>query len=52
VATQTWTFHVEGALVRRLVGTDLTRRYEFSGSQLIVRPSGSDEHWRVAWKRD
>ncbi len=49
--TQTWTFHVEGALVRRLVGTDLTRRYEFSGNQLIVRPSSSDEHWRVAWER-
>ncbi len=49
--TQTWTFHVEGALVRSLVGTDLTRRYEFSGNQLLVRPTSSDEHWRVAWER-
>jgi hypothetical protein len=49
--TQTWTFHVEGALVRRLVGTDLRRRYEFSRNQLIVRPSSSDEQWRVAWER-
>jgi lipocalin-like protein len=48
---QTWTFHVEGALVRSLVGKDLKRRYEFSGHQLIVTPSSPDEHWRVAWER-
>ena len=48
---QTWTFHVEGALVRSLVGKDLKRRYEFSGNQLIVTPSSVDEHWRVAWER-
>ena len=46
-----WTLHVEGALVRSLVGKDLTRLYEFSGSQLIVKPSSPDEHWRVAWER-
>ena len=48
---KTWTFHVEGALVRRLVGKDLKRLYEFSGNQLIVKPSSPDEHWRVAWER-
>lgn len=48
---KTWTFHVEGAMVRRLVGQDLKRRYEFSGNQLIVRPTSPDEHWRVAWER-
>jgi hypothetical protein len=48
---QTWTFHVEGALVRSLVGKDLTRLYEFSGKQLIVKPSSPDELWRVAWDR-
>ena len=48
---QTWTFHVEGALVRGLVGKDLTRLYEFSGNQLIVKPSSPDEHWRVTWER-
>jgi hypothetical protein len=48
---QTWTFHVEGALVRSLVGKDLKRLYEFSGKQLIVKPSSPDEHWRVAWDR-
>jgi len=48
---RTWTFHVEGALVRSLVGKDLTRRYEFSGNQLIVRSSTPGERWRVAWER-
>ena len=46
-----WTLHVEGAMVRSLVGKDLKRRYEFSGNQLIVTPSSPDEHWRVAWER-
>ena len=46
-----WTLHVEGAMVRSLVGKDLKRRYEFSGNQLIVTTSSSDEHWRVAWER-
>jgi hypothetical protein len=48
---QAWTFHVEGAMVRSLVGKDLKRRYEFSGNQLIVTSSSPDEHWRVAWER-
>ena len=46
-----WTLHVQGAMVRSLVGKDLKRRYEFSGNQLIVTPSSPDEHWRVAWER-
>ena len=28
---QAWTLHVEGAMVRSLVGKDLKRRYQFSG---------------------
>jgi hypothetical protein len=47
----TFTFHVEGALVRTLIGKDLPRVYEFSGRQLIVKSTHSDEHWRVAWER-
>ncbi|MGH7866883.1 MAG: lipocalin-like domain-containing protein, partial [Candidatus Dormibacteraceae bacterium] len=47
----TFTFHVEGALVRTLVGKDLPRAYEFSGKQLIVKSTHPDEHWRVAWER-
>lgn len=47
----TFTFHVEGALVRALIGQDLPRRYQFSGTQLIVQSTHADEHWRVAWQR-
>jgi hypothetical protein len=47
----TFTFHVEGALVRALIGKDLPRAYEFSGNQLIVKSTRADEHWRVAWER-
>ena len=45
-----FTYHVEGALVRTLIGKDLTRVYEMSGKQLIVKSSSPDEHWRVAWE--
>lgn len=46
----TFSYHVEGALVRTLIGKDLTRVYEFSGPQLIVKSSSPNEHWRVAWE--
>jgi len=46
----TFTFHVEGAMVRSLIGKDLPRAFELSGSQLIVRSSDPQEHWRVAWQ--
>ncbi len=47
----TFTFHIDGALVRTLVGKDLPRSYEFSGNQLIVKSTRPDEHWRVTWER-
>lgn len=47
---RTFTFHVEGALVRSLVGKDLKRVYEFSGKQLVVKSPNPNEHWRVAWE--
>jgi hypothetical protein len=47
----TFTFHVQGALVRTLIGKDLPRAYEFSGKQLIVSSTRQDEHWKVAWER-
>jgi len=50
--THNFTFHVEGALVRSLVGQDLKRVYEFSGNQLIVKSPDPQEHWRVVWERD
>ena len=42
-SAHTFTFHVEGALVRTLVGKDLTRVYEVSGKPLIVKPSSPNE---------
>ena len=45
-----FTYRVEGALVRTLIGKDLTRVYDFSDKQLIVKSSSPDEHWRVAWE--
>ena len=47
----TFTFHVEGALVRTLIGKDLPRVYELSDKQLIVKSTRPDEHWRVVWER-
>jgi Lipocalin-like domain len=46
----TFTFHVDGALVRTLVGKDLKRVFELSGKQLIVKSPDPKEHWRVAWE--
>jgi hypothetical protein len=46
-----FTFHVEGALVRSLIGKDLPRAFELSGKQLIVKSTRPDEHWRVTWER-
>ena len=51
-SSHTFTFHVEGALVRSLIGKDLPRDFEFSGKQLIVKSTRSDEHWRVVWEQD
>ncbi len=50
VAAHSVTHHVEGALVRSLVGKDLTRIYIFSGKQLILKSSRADENWRIVWE--
>jgi hypothetical protein len=47
----TFTFHVEGAMVRSLIGKDLPRAFELSGNQLIVKSTNPNERWRVAWER-
>jgi len=49
-SARTFTYHVEGALVRSLIGKDLVRSFELSGNQLIVKSSNSNERWRVAWE--
>lgn len=46
----TFTYHVDGALVRTLVGKDFRRVFEFSGKQLIVKSPDPNEHWKVAWE--
>ena len=48
--THTFTFRVDGALVRTLIGKDLPRAYEFSGDRLIVKSVNPKEHWRVGWE--
>jgi len=50
VRAHTFNYHVDGALVRSLIGKNLTRVYEFSGKQLIVKSPDPNEHWRVAWE--
>lgn len=50
-SSSTFTFHVEGALVRTLIGKDLKRRYEISNNRLIVNPTDPNEHWKVIWER-
>jgi len=47
----TFTFHVEGAMVRSLIGKDLPRAFELSGNQMIVKSTDPKEHWRVSWER-
>lgn len=49
-SSHTFTFHVEGALVRSLIGKDLPRSFEVAGEQLIVKSTRPDEHWRVVWE--
>jgi hypothetical protein len=48
--SHTFVFHVEGAMVRNLLGKDLSRAYEMSGNQLIVKSTNPNEHWRVGWE--
>jgi Lipocalin-like domain len=49
--SSSFTFHIEGALVRTLIGKDLKRGYEISDNRLIVKPTDPNEHWRVVWER-
>ena len=48
--THTFTYYVEGSLVRALVGKALARDYEFKGNQLIVRSANPAERWRAVWE--
>ena len=49
--SSTFTFHIDGALVRTLIGKDLKRAYEISGKRLTVKSTNPKEHWKVVWER-
>ena len=49
--SSSFTFHIEGALVRTLIGKDLKRKYEIFGNRLTITSSDPREHWRVVWER-
>jgi Lipocalin-like domain len=51
-AAHTVTHHVQGALVRSLIGKNLARVYRFEGNQLILKSSRPDEHWTIAWEHN
>jgi len=49
--SSTFTFHIDGALVRTLIGKDLKRAYEISANRLTVKSTDPNEHWKVIWER-
>lgn len=49
--SSTFTFHIEGAIVRSLIGKDLKRKYQIFGNRLTVTSTDPNEHWRVVWER-
>jgi Lipocalin-like domain len=49
--SSTFTFHIDGALVRTLIGKDLKRQYEIRGNRLTVKSTDRNEHWKVVWER-
>jgi hypothetical protein len=50
-SSSTFTFHIDGALVRTLIGKDLKRAYEISGNRLTVKSTDPNEDRKVAWER-
>ena len=50
-SSSTFTFHIDGALVRTLIGEDLKRAFEISGDHLTVKSTDPNEHWKVVWQR-
>lgn len=50
-ANAMFTYHVEGALVRDLVGRDFPRAYRFVEDQLILTSTEMAESWRIVWRR-
>ena len=51
-SAHTLTHHVEASITHSLVGKDLTRAYQLSGTRLVIRSTRADEHWSVTWEHD
>jgi hypothetical protein len=51
-AEKTFEVTIESAAVRGLIGQKFERAFEVSGDQLVLKPTSSDEHWRVTYERD
>lgn len=49
-SSSTFKFHIEGALVRTLIGRELKRAYEISGGRLTVKSTDPNEHRKVVWE--
>ena len=50
-SSSTFTFHIEGSIVRTLIGKGLKRTYEITGDRLTVKSTDPNEHWKVIWER-
>jgi hypothetical protein len=48
----TFSYRVEGALVRSLVGKYLPRTFALSRGRLVITSSNPDEHWKVTWAKE
>jgi len=51
-AAQTVTHHLQASVTRGLVGQNLTRAFQFSNGNLIIKSVRPDEHWSVTWQHD
>ena len=49
--SSTFTFHIDGALVKTLIGRDLKRACVISGNRLTVKSTDGNERWKVVWGR-
>ena len=48
----TVTHHVQASVTRGLIGKHLTRAFQFSNGNLIIKSVRADEHWSVTWQHD
>ena len=51
-SAHTVTHHVQASVTRGLVGKDLTRAFQLSKGNLIIKSVSPGEHWSVTWHHD